>query len=128
VQPPAPGQPKKVLVVDDDLELCALIARFLTKNGYAVLTAPDAIHARAMLEREQVRLVITDLMMPHQDGIAFAQTVHELPNHKDTPVILITAYPSDQITDKSMRRGVALTLAKPINFAKLLDLVGFATS
>ena len=42
-------------------------------------------------------------------------------------LILITAYPSDDIIDKGMRKGVALTLPKPIDFTKLLDLVGFAT-
>jgi two-component system chemotaxis response regulator CheY len=120
--------PIKVLVVDDDLDLCALIARFLTKNGYAVLTAPDALQARVILEKEEgIRLVITDLMMPHQDGIAFTQAIHATPRHKDTPVILITAYPSDEITDKGMRKGIALTLSKPLDFSKLLDLVGFAT-
>ena len=66
-------------------------------------------------------------MMPHVDGIRFAEQVHEMPGYKDLSIILMTAYPSDQISDKGMRKGVALTLAKPIDLGKLLDLVGFAT-
>ncbi len=118
----------KILVVDDDLELTTLIAKFLTKHGFAVLTAPDAIQAKALLLRERVRLVITDLMMPHQDGIAFSEELHGLPGYKDLPVILITAYPSDEIVDKGLRKGIALTLSKPLDFGKLLDLIGFATA
>lgn len=119
--------PIKILVVDDDLALCSLIARFLTKNGYQVLTAPDALRAQEVLDREDVRLVITDLMMPYVDGISFTEQLRRSPKHKDLPVILITAYPSDEIVDKGMRKGVALTLSKPLDFQKLLNLVGFAT-
>jgi two-component system, chemotaxis family, chemotaxis protein CheY len=118
----------KILVVDDDVHLCALIERFLTKHNYEVFTALDAIKAKDILMKQEIRLVITDLMMPHQDGISFAQELHAIPRYKDLPVILITAYPSDDIIDKGMRKGVALTLAKPLDFSKLLDLVGFATS
>ncbi|MFZ5470082.1 MAG: response regulator [Myxococcota bacterium] len=119
--------PVKILFVDDDLDLCTLIARYLGKHGYTVLTAPDALHAQEVLEREDVRLLITDLMMPHLDGIQFVEKVHQMPKYKDLPVILITAYPSDEIIDKGMRKGVALTLPKPLDLNKLLDLVGFAT-
>jgi hypothetical protein len=41
---------------------------------------------------------------------------------------LITAWPSEEVSDKGMRRGVAMTLSKPVQLSKLLDLVGFATS
>ena len=66
-------------------------------------------------------------MMPHVDGIAFTQQIHAMPNHANVPVILITAYGNDALTDQSMRKGVALTLSKPLELSKLLDLVGFAT-
>ncbi len=123
-----PQAPTKVLIVDDDLDVCTLIARFLTKHGYVALTAPDAVQANEVLDREDIRLVITDLMMPHLDGIRFTEQIHSKPRYKDLPVILITAYPSDELADKGMRRGVALTLPKPIDLNRLLDLVGFATS
>ena len=122
-----PDSPIKILVVDDDIDLGAMVARFLTGHGYTVFTAPNAVEAQQVLEREQVKLLITDLMMPHLDGIRFAERVHAMPGYKNLSVILITAYPSDEIIDKGMRKGVALTLAKPLDLTKLLDLVGFAT-
>jgi CheY-like chemotaxis protein len=99
----------------------------LTAHGYLTFTAPNALEGMRVLENEPIKLLITDLMMPHLDGIHFAEQVHALPKYKELSVILITAYPSDEIIDKGMRKGVALTLSKPLDLSKLLDLVGFAT-
>lgn len=115
-------------MVDDDAELAAMIAAFLSKHGYVVHTAPDGPTATALLSREKVALVITDLMMPHMDGIQFTEELHRLPGYRDVPVILMTAYPADGVTEKGLRRGVGLTLTKPLDLQRLLDLVGFAAS
>ncbi len=80
------------------------------------------------MRQEPVNLVITDLMMPHVDGITFTEQLHALPGCADVPVIMITAHGSESITEKGMRQGVALTLSKPLQLHKLLDLVGFATA
>ncbi len=104
-----------------------MVGTFLRRQGYRTLTAPNPIRALEILQTESFHLVITDLMMPHVDGIAFTQQIHALPNHAHVPVILITAYGNDALTDQSMRQGVALTLSKPLQLSKLLDLVGFAT-
>jgi two-component system, chemotaxis family, chemotaxis protein CheY len=125
LKPPAP---KKILVVDDDEAQANLIATFLKKNQFLVATANDPLAALQLLQHAPVDLVITDLMMPHVDGIDFTERVHQLPGLKDVPVILITAWPSEEVSDKGMRRGVAMTLSKPVQLSKLLDLVGFATS
>lgn len=122
------GRPSPtVLVVDDDEATLGLISTVLRRNGYHVISATNPLKALEILEHEAVKLVITDLMMPHVDGIDFAERLHRLPQHKDVPVILITAYGTEAVSESSMRRGVALTLAKPIQLSKLLDLVGFAT-
>ena len=120
-------KPIRVLVVDDDEATLNLLGVFLRRNGYRVITATNPLRALDILQTEEVKLVVTDLMMPHADGISFTEQVHALPKLRDLPVILITAYGSDEVVDKGMRRGVALTLNKPIELSKLLDLVGFAT-
>lgn len=117
----------KILVVDDDAAQSALIAKFLTKHGYSVLTALSPVEAMPILHSDDIKLVITDLMMPHVDGISFAVQIHAVPRLKDLPVILVTAWHSEELAEKGMRKGIALTLSKPIDFNKLLDLVGFAT-
>lgn len=117
----------KVLVVDDDDAILAMLGSFLRRSGYHVFMASNPVRALELAEKEDVKLVITDLMMPHADGIALTEQIHALPGKKDVPVIMITAFGSDEVADESMRRGVALTLKKPLDLAKLADLIGFAT-
>jgi CheY-like chemotaxis protein len=114
-----------ILVVDDDVELCTLLSRFLEKHGYTVFSAADALQALDILERHTVGLVISDYRMPHLDGIQFTEMIKADPRHHGTPVILMTGN-ADAVGDKSLRKGVALTLEKPLDFNQLLNLVRFA--
>ena len=125
---PDTGRPViSILVVDDDEATLNLLGTFLRRNGYRVLAASNPVRGLELLSSDDIKLVITDLMMPHVDGISFTQQIHAVPRYKDLPVILITAYPSEELADKGMRKGVAMTMHKPIELQKLLDLVGFAT-
>jgi DNA-binding response OmpR family regulator len=117
-----------ILVVDDDEATLNLLGTFLRRNGYRVLLASNPVRGLDLLATEDVKLVITDLMMPHVDGIAFTQQVHAIEKYKNVPVIMMTAFGNDATLDAGMRKGVALTLSKPLELSKLLDLVGFATA
>lgn len=123
------GRPAiSVLIVDDDEATLNLLATFLRRNQYRVLTASNPVRGLELLKGDDIKLVITDWMMPHVDGIAFTQQIHALEKYKDVPVIMMTAFGNDSIYDKGMRQGVAMTLSKPLELSKLLDLVGFATA
>lgn len=65
-------------------------------------------------------------MMPHLDGIHFAEKLKANPDTAAIPIILITAWPSDEVSEQGLRKGVALMLSKPIDFNRLLTLVKFA--
>ncbi len=119
--------PHAVLVVDDDEAQLTLLGAVLRKSGYRVLLAIDASSALQLLRRETVSVVLTDWMMPQIDGVEFTERIHQLPTHAEVPVILMTAYPSADLSEDGMRRGVALTLSKPVELNKLLDLVSFVT-
>lgn len=115
-----------LLVVDDDLELCAILSRFFEKHGIVVHAAGDALEALELLQRQPIEFVITDLMMPHMDGISFVQALKNDARWSHLPVVMLTAYPSEEIMDKGLRKGAAFMLAKPIDFDRLLTLVRFA--
>lgn len=125
-----PGRPViSILVVDDDEATLNLLGTFLRRNGYRVLAASNPVKGLELLAAEaEIKLVITDLMMPHIDGIDFTRKIHQLEQHKNVPVIMMTAFGNDGVLDKGMRQGVAMTLSKPLELSKLLDLVGFATA
>ena len=61
---------KKILLVDDDPELRQLLATYLGRHGLDVLLLPDTRQLDAYLERYQPHLVVLDLMMPGEDGLA----------------------------------------------------------
>jgi CheY-like chemotaxis protein len=116
----------RILVVDDDLELNKLLSRYLERHGYQVSSAGDALQALDTLERERIDFVITDLMMPMLDGLAFLERLRADPRRKDLPVVFITAYPSDRKMEESLRKGAAFCLAKPVDFDRLLTIIRFA--
>lgn len=115
-----------ILVIDDDADLCRMLSRFLEKNGCKVFSAGDALQGLDVLGREQVDMVITDFMMPHMDGIRLTEQLRSDQRFRELPVILISAHCTDELTDRGLRTGVAMTLSKPIDFEKLLTLVRFA--
>lgn len=127
---PETGRPViSILVVDDDEATLNLLGTFLRRNGYRVLAASNPVRGLELLGAEpDIKLVITDLMMPHIDGIDFTRQIHRLEKYRNVPVIMMTAFGNDGVLDKGMRHGVAMTLSKPLELSKLLDLVGFATA
>ena len=86
------------------------------------------MRALEVLRDEPVQLVITDWMMPTSTASASPSRLTRCPGCADVPVILITAFGATEVSDQGLRRGVALTLNKPLELHRLLDLVGFATA
>lgn len=115
-----------VLVVDDDLDLCTILSRFLERNGCQVHSASDALQALDVLDRCPISLVITDYQMPHMDGVRFTEALRADPRFRNLPVIMLTGHMTSELSDKSLRRGVAFALEKPVDFDRLLTLVRFA--
>lgn len=116
----------KILVVDDDEAIVALLSRFLAKQGFEVHTAMDAMQALDCLEREAIGAVLADLAMPHLDGRALVRRIREDPRTRELPVIIMSADPSDDVADKSLRAGASFFLPKPLNLDALSTLLHFA--
>ena len=114
--PVAPEAPH-ILVVDDDQRLRTLLWRFLNEQGYMVTTAATAAEARARLESLEFDLLILDVMMPGEDGIAFTASLR---SGDAIPILLLTARgePEDRI--KGLEAGADDYLAKPFEPRELL--------
>ena len=68
---------EKILLVDDDQELCALTARRLSKQNYTPFTAYSGAEAIALIKENDFRVVVTDVNMPGMDGIALTRQIVE---------------------------------------------------
>ena len=79
---------EKILVVDDDQNICELLRLYLVKEGYQVTVANDGEAALAAYEKEKPAMVLLDVMMPKLDGWETCRRIRKL---GDTPVIMLTA-------------------------------------
>ena len=110
---------KTVLVVDDEPVLRAIVREILHEEGYAVIEAADG---RAMLEitaRERPDLVLMDVMMPGIDGREAYRQLRSRPEHRDIPVVMMSAGVRPIRLDPS----IAGFMAKPFDLTQLVELV-----
>jgi two-component system response regulator AtoC len=115
---------KHILVADDEVNLRKLLAAQLTQDGYEAHTVADGREAVAALKEQHFDAVITDLRMPHMDGMAFLRHVQE--HYGDLPVIMLTAHGTVETAVDAMRLGAFDFLSKPFDRAEMQAVIGKA--
>ena len=81
-----------ILVCDDDKEIVRAIGIYLKNEGYRVLEAYDGIEALDILRKEEIHLIIMDIMMPRMDGMQATVRIRE---EKNIPIIMLSAKSED---------------------------------
>jgi two-component system OmpR family response regulator len=109
--------PDHVLVVDDDAEIRNLLREYLEKNGYRVTTVADGKGMWAALEPGRADIVVLDLMLPGEDGLALCR---KLRARSEMPVIMLTARGEETDRIVGLEMGADDYLAKPFNPRELL--------
>jgi two-component system response regulator CpxR len=102
----------KLLIADDDVELCALLRSYLGAEGFDVHTVHDGLEALERAMAEAFDLVILDIMMPGQDGL---EVLKQLRRRQLTPVLMLTARGEDSDSITGLELGADDYLAKPCN-------------
>ena len=111
----------RILVVDDDRRLCAVIKRGLLEEAYAVDLAYDGEEGEYLAEVNPYDLIILDIMLPNKDGI---QVCRELRAKKiNTPILMLTAKDTVEDRVKGLDTGADDYLIKPFAFNELLARV-----
>ncbi|MBP7001908.1 response regulator [Amaricoccus sp.] len=106
-----------VLVVDDDARIRSLLQKFLARNGFMVTTARDAAHARRLLEGLEFDILVLDVMMPGEDGVALTAALRET---LATPILLLTARGDADDRIRGLEAGADDYLGKPFEPRELL--------
>jgi DNA-binding NtrC family response regulator len=117
----------RLLVVDDDAEMCRLLAEVLTEEGHTVLTAVTGADALGLLDAsggETFDLLITDLHLPAMKGLDLMLQARQ--RQPDLAVIIITAFGSIESAIDAMKRGAYDYLPKPFKMEELVLTVGKA--
>ena len=108
----------RILIVDDDRRLCAIIKRGLLEEGYAVDLAYDGEEGEYLAEVNPYDLIILDIMLPGKDGI---QICNELRARRvNTPILMLTAKDAVEDRIRGLDTGADDYLVKPFAFSELL--------
>ncbi|CCG41470.1 response regulator [Magnetospirillum molischianum] len=111
-----------VLVVDDDRRLRELLGKYLTENGYLVVTAADAAEARARMAGLAFDLIVLDVMMPGEDGMSLTRSLRAVGDR--VPILLLTARGEVDDRIRGLEAGADDYLSKPFEPRELLLRVG----
>ena len=111
-------QRQKILVVDDDLRLRDLLKRYLGEQGFAVDTVPDAPAMDRQMQRVRYDLLVLDLMLPGEDGLAICRRLRA--SHPNIAVVMLTAKGDDVDRILGLEMGADDYLAKPFNPRELV--------
>lgn len=108
----------KLLVVDDDARLRALLERYFAEEGFLVRGAADAEQMDRILARENVHLIVLDLMLPGEDGLSICRRLREQKN--DVPIVMLTAKGDEIDRIIGLEIGADDYMPKPFNPRELL--------
>jgi two-component system OmpR family response regulator len=114
--PPAPN----LLLVEDDQDLRAEMAAYLSANGYAVHEAGDAVEARQILRDGSVHLVVLDVNLPGEDGLSLCRT---LTDNRGPPILMLSAMGESVDRILGLELGADDYVVKPITPRELLARV-----
>ena len=112
---------KRVLVVDDNADMCDMLSDILELEGYAVSVAHDGFQALAAAETQCFDVVLMDIKMPEMNGVETFKRFKKIAPR--TPVIMITAFAFEDLIKEALREGAFAALNKPLNFDELFSII-----
>lgn len=110
----------RILIIEDDFEINQLVAKYLTKEGFAIDSVYDGREALACVSNQEYQLIILDLMLPEVDG---QEVLRKIRAKKTIPVLILSA--KDREMDKIMALGLGADdyLTKPFTIGELVARV-----
>jgi len=113
----------KILAVDDSCSMRQMVRAALEAEGYQVREAENGEQALAALDAESADLVISDLYMPTMDGLTLLRAIRQRPQHRFTPVLLLTTENGEEMKQRGRASGATGWLVKPFQPDQLRQVV-----
>lgn len=111
----------KILICEDEEQLCDIYSDFFTSRGFEVICALDGEEGLELFEREKPDIILLDMRMPRLDGYGMLKRLRKLDTR--IPVIIITAYGYICQVIQMMNLGISGYVTKPVDYDKLYDKV-----
>ena len=116
---------KTVLTIDDSRTMREMLNYALVEAGYTVLQAVDGVDGLEVLQAkgDEIDVVITDINMPRMDGFGVIEGVRADPNHRATPILVLTTESDAAKKERARSAGATGWIVKPFNPVKLVEAV-----
>lgn len=114
----------KILIVDDEIEMCNFIYDFFTPRGHEVIKATNGKDAIAQVMLLKPNLVFLDIRMPGMSGIEVLKEIRKV--DKSMPVIMTTVLKDEETAEKTIELGANDYVTKPVSFDYLEKIVTLA--
>ncbi|MFH1231163.1 MAG: response regulator, partial [Planctomycetota bacterium] len=98
------GAIKKILVVDDDIEIREVLYQLLERAGYQAITLPSGMAALQFLKKNRTDLIILDEKMSGMNGLLTLKNIRDF--DKETPIVMLTGYGSGELQINALKLGV----------------------
>lgn len=105
---------KRILVADDEPEICSLLKDFLAKKGFNPIIAISGEEAIEKIKQENPIIVLLDINMPGMDGLMTIKKIKEIGEH--VGIIVVTGSADTNLADQAIKLGVYDYIVKPVNF------------
>ena len=112
---------KKILIVDDELNMRLVLSAMLKKEGFEVSSAANGREALQILQSNKIAVVITDLKMPDMDGMELLTHISE--RYPEIPVVMITAHGTVATAVEALKKGALDYITKPFELDDLKNII-----
>jgi two-component system NtrC family response regulator len=103
----------KILVVDDEFEICRTLRNYFKLSGFNVFTATSGSEALEIIQKEKIHIVLSDIKMPEMDGLELLEKIHNI--DFSIQVIMITGFSTFSTTLQALEKGAADYILKPFD-------------
>ncbi len=114
---------KKILIVDDNPDLIAILQVLLKNKGYDTVQATNGMQAVDIATAQLPDLIVMDIMMPQMNGLQAARMIRENPKTRSIPILALTAKISYTDTEECLESGFSDHIAKPFTGAQLASRI-----
>ena len=112
-----------ILAVDDSASMRQMVTFALKSAGHVFTEAPDGRSGLNTAKLKDFDLVITDVNMPHMNGIELAKALRQLPNYRMVPILMLTTESDDSKKMEGKAAGVTGWIVKPFDPNKLIQVI-----
>jgi len=114
---------KRILLVDDEIELVKLVQARLQHSGYEILTAYEGAECLKLAEEEKIDLILLDILMPKMDGYETLRRIRSNPKTAKIPVIMLTAKSQMEDVARAIGLGAQEYIVKPFDYKTMLEKI-----